>query len=90
VTSRALTKTEFRHWATHDWLKIREAVAAAVDRLEPEDRARRVRWCAITGEHGVSVLVDGGLLHFRWGGRELLTMPKAAFAHYGATPAEMS
>ena len=43
-----------------------------------------------TGEHGVSVQPAGGLLVFRWGGAELLRMPRAAFVRYGATPAEMS
>ena len=75
---------------THDWLRIRAAVTEAVDRLDQQDRNRRIRWCQITGEHGVSVKVDGALLSFRWGGRPLLTMPRAAFVRYGATPAELS
>ena len=74
---------------THDWLRIRAAVSEAVDRLDEQDRTRRVRWCRVTGEHGVSVKPAGGLLVFRWGGAELLRMPRAAFVRYGASPAEL-
>jgi hypothetical protein len=80
----------FADFPTHDWSRIRAAVAEAVDRLPEDERARRIRWCQITGEHGVSVQIDGGLLLFRWGGKPLVTMPRAAFARYGSTPAEMS
>jgi hypothetical protein len=81
-------------WATFDpfdWSRIRWAVAEAVARLDPQDRARRVRWCQVTGEHGASVTVlPDGLLVFRWGGAELVRLPRDAFARYGATPTEMS
>ncbi len=81
-------------WATfdpHDWSRIRWAVEEAVAGLELEDRVRRVRWCQVTGEHGTSVTVlPDGLLVFRWGGAELVRLPRDAFARYGATPAEMS
>ncbi len=79
-------------FSTYDWFRIPAAVAEAVDRLDPADRARRIRWCRVTGQHGTSVLVDpdGGMVVFRWGGAELLRMPRAAFLRYGATPAELS
>ncbi len=76
---------------THDWFRIPAAVAEAVDRLDPADRGRRIRWCRVTGQHGTSVRVDpDGMVTFRWGGAELLRMPRDAFLRYGATPAEMS
>lgn len=80
-------------WATfdtHDWSRIRWAVAEAVARLDPDDRARRIRWCEVTGEVGVSVKNADGMVVLRWGGAELARMPRDAFARYGATPAELS
>lgn len=81
-------------WATfdaHDWSRLRWVVDEAVQRLDPEDRARRIRWCAATGEIGTSVRVEpDGMVVLRWGGAELVRLPRDAFARYGATPAELS
>ncbi len=63
----------------HVLTRVRDLLADAVARLDPQDHAERVAYCRRSGQHGIRMHFDEGddLVEFRWGGRRLVLLPRA-------------
>jgi hypothetical protein len=59
--------------------RVRELIAGATARLDPNDRAERIEWCQATGQHGTRMHLtpDDDVIEFRWGGKCLLMIHRA-------------
>lgn len=55
-------------------------VAHCIARLDEADRRARIAWCKEVGEPDVAVADDGETLDIFWGGRPLVTVPRAVLA----------
>jgi len=63
------------------WSRVRELLADAVARLDPQDRDERIAYCREHNQHGVRMHTDpDGVLEFRWGGRRLALVRAADLA----------
>ncbi|MFG2052680.1 hypothetical protein ACGFI9_01495 [Micromonospora sp. NPDC048930] len=60
--------------------RLRYILAESMASLPAEDRDQRIAYIRETGEHGIRVREEDGLLRFTWAGRPLAVVDPAVFA----------
>ncbi|MDH6461770.1 hypothetical protein M2302_001945 [Micromonospora sp. A200] len=60
--------------------RLRYILAESMAALPAQDRDQRIAYVRETGEHGIRVVEDDGLLRFTWGGQPLAVVDPAVFA----------